>query len=82
MFLAVSASCLGRIMSEILEEKKKPLFARALEDFGYKINGEGKLRKIDTATGEPGDEPFEFDVSSDPVYNQKHYEAIGEVIVF
>lgn len=35
---------------------------------------EGKLRNIET------DEPFKFEVKEgDRAYNQKHYEALGEV---
>ena len=40
----------------------------------------GQLRKIDPATGEPGDFSFEFGVMEDNNdYNQRHYEALGEV---
>lgn len=46
------------------------------------VQTEGKLRKIDPATGEAGSEPFEFNVSSDHAYNQKRYEALGEVKQF
>ncbi|XP_034239630.1 FAM172 family protein homolog CG10038 [Thrips palmi] len=55
-------------------------FPSSIRDFGYVFNSEGKLRKIDPATGEAGSEPFEFNVSSDPAYNQKRYEALGELI--
>ena len=37
---------------------------------------EGELRHIET------DDPFEFQVSLDHAYNQKRYEAIGEVKSF
>ncbi|XP_014289174.1 FAM172 family protein homolog CG10038 [Halyomorpha halys] len=55
-------------------------FPKTLEEFGYRFNDCGKLRKIDVKTGESTDTPFEFNVSPDPSYNQKHYEALGEVI--
>ncbi|KAJ4445740.1 hypothetical protein ANN_12425 [Periplaneta americana] len=42
---------------------------------------EGQLRKLDAVTGQPGDEPFEFNVSQDQSYNQKRYEALGDVSV-
>ena len=56
-------------------------FPKTLEDFGYRFNSSGKLRKIDSSTGELTDLPFEFNVSLDQSYNQKHYEAIGEVFM-
>nr|CAD7575251.1 unnamed protein product [Timema californicum] len=40
----------------------------------------GKLRKLDPDTGEPGEEPFQFVVKDDQDYNQRHYEALGEVL--
>lgn len=61
-----------------MSSKEGP-FPKTLEGFGYKFNEEGKLRKIDTATGNVTDIPFQFNVSSDPSYNQKRYEAVGEV---
>ncbi len=43
----------------------------------------GQLRKIDPDTGTTGDIPFEFDVMKDNHnYNQRHYEALGEVNQF
>lgn len=42
----------------------------------------GKLRKLDPKTNELTKEGYEFKVSEDPTYNQKHYEALGEVIFF
>ncbi|XP_073989562.1 FAM172 family protein homolog CG10038 isoform X2 [Rhodnius prolixus] len=62
-----------------MSSKEGP-FPKTLEGFGYKFNEEGKLRKIDTATGNVTDIPFQFNVSSDPSYNQKRYEAVGEVV--
>lgn len=41
---------------------------------------DGKLRQIDSTTGECTDKLFEFEVSGEHQYNQKHYEALGEVI--
>lgn len=41
---------------------------------------EGQLRQIDPSTGQCTDEPFEFAVSSQRAHNQKHYEALGDVI--
>jgi hypothetical protein len=42
---------------------------------------DGQLRKIDPNTGEPGNEPFEFHVTENQDYNQKRYEALGDVSV-
>jgi hypothetical protein len=42
---------------------------------------DGQLRKIDTDTGKPGNELFEFHVSENQDYNQKRYEALGDVSV-
>jgi len=42
---------------------------------------DGQLRKIDPNTGKPGNEPFEFHVSENQDYNQKRYEALGDVSV-
>lgn len=41
---------------------------------------EGKLRKLNSAAKTPGDMPFDFNVSKDAAYNQRHYEALGDVI--
>lgn len=57
-----------------------PEFPKTLEGFGYGFNENGKLRKLDPETGDLTNEPFEFNVSDDSDYNQKHYEALGEVI--
>ncbi|PSN35376.1 UPF0528 protein [Blattella germanica] len=56
------------------------VFPSTLHGFGYAFNKDGELRKIDPKTGEPGNDPFEFNVSEDPEYNQKSYEALGDVI--
>ena len=43
---------------------------------------DGELRQIDESTGEPGRKPFEFKVMPDNHnYNQRHYEAIGDLRV-
>ncbi|PFX16651.1 protein FAM172A-like [Stylophora pistillata] len=56
-------------------KRREDAFPDTLEGFGYKFNEEGKLRNIET------DEPFKFEVKEgDRMYNQKHYEALGEVI--
>ncbi|KAF4531846.1 hypothetical protein B566_EDAN000872 [Ephemera danica] len=56
-------------------------FPKTLAEFGYAFNADGELRKIDPATGQPGNEKFEFNVKEDDRrYNQKHYEALGDVI--
>lgn len=53
-------------------------------EFHQKIHflsaAEGKLRKLDESTGLATEEPFQFDVSKNPTYNQQRYEALGEVI--
>lgn len=40
----------------------------------------GKLCKIDPATGEPGTEPYEFNISEDHSKNEKHYNELAEQI--
>ncbi|XP_015121334.1 FAM172 family protein homolog CG10038 isoform X1 [Diachasma alloeum] len=55
-------------------------FPKALKDFGYDFDEGGKLRKIDPNTRETTNEGYEFNVSRDVHYNQKRYEALGEVI--
>ncbi|EDV26313.1 uncharacterized protein TRIADDRAFT_22252 [Trichoplax adhaerens] len=49
-------------------------FPSTLEGFGYKFDEDGELRNINSNS------PFVFDVSSSGSYNQKRYEALGEVI--
>ena len=47
----------------------------SIEEFGYEFNEDGELRSKETG------KPFNFVVKcDDPVYNQKHYEALGEVV--
>lgn len=55
-------------------------FPKSIEGFGYKFNEQGRLRKLDKQTGEITENPFEFNVSTDSSYNQRHYEALGETI--
>ncbi|XP_066591964.1 FAM172 family protein homolog CG10038 isoform X2 [Prorops nasuta] len=55
-------------------------FPKTLQEFGYGFDSGGKLRKLDPSVGTPTNEGFEFNVSDDPHYNQKHYEALGEII--
>jgi hypothetical protein len=42
---------------------------------------DGQLRKIDPNTKEAGNELFDFHVSDDQDFNQKSYEALGDVSV-
>lgn len=52
-------------------------FGENLEAFGYKFNADGELRHIETG------ERFIFDVKKgDRSFNQKHYEALGDVKSF
>jgi len=55
-------------------------FPTTLDGFGYGFNDEGQLRQIDSQTGLCTDKPFEFEISSEHQHNQKHYEALGDVI--
>ncbi|KAL1453800.1 hypothetical protein WDU94_010113 [Cyamophila willieti] len=55
-------------------------FPKTLLDFGYNFDERGELKKIDKVTGDISNSPFEFHVKDDDVYNQKHYEALGESI--
>lgn len=54
-------------------------FPKSLKEFGYDFDEDGRLRKL-SKTGLLTKEGFEFNVSEDPQYNQKRYEALGEVI--
>ncbi|XP_070542343.1 cotranscriptional regulator ARB2A homolog [Ptychodera flava] len=57
------------------EERSKHTFPDTLEEFKYKFNEDGELRHMET------DEKFIFHVKKDDhVYNQKRYEALGEII--
>lgn len=44
------------------------------------LSENGELRQIDPATGKTGDQKFEFAVNDNNNYNQRRYEALGEVI--
>ncbi|XP_035211785.1 cotranscriptional regulator FAM172A homolog [Stegodyphus dumicola] len=60
------------IMSKIIYYDE---FPKTFEEFGYKFNEFGQLQHITTG------ESFVFDVRKDDhVYNQKRYEAIGELV--
>ncbi|KAH8311333.1 hypothetical protein KR044_005728, partial [Drosophila immigrans] len=41
---------------------------------------DGKLHKIDPATGEPGQVPFEFQISQDAAENRAHYDKLANQI--
>ncbi|XP_060062754.1 cotranscriptional regulator FAM172A homolog [Ylistrum balloti] len=57
------------------KKSKEYKFPDTLEGFGYGFNDEGQLRHLETK------EAFQFQVREDDLdYNQKHYEAMGEVI--
>lgn len=45
-----------------------------------RIIAAGELRKIDPATGEPGAEPFVFNVSEVHSENQEHYDKLANQI--
>ncbi|GFR16716.1 cotranscriptional regulator FAM172A, partial [Trichonephila clavata] len=50
-------------------------FPDSFEGFGYRFNEFGQLRHITTG------EPFEFNLKKDDhLYNQKRYEALGEIV--
>lgn len=40
---------------------------------------EGRLRKLNE-NGEPGDEPFQFNISDNHEECQKHYDELGEAV--
>lgn len=65
----------------VMVSRGESTFPKTLEDFGYRFNEYGRLRQIDRNSGDLTDRGFEFNVSSEPDFNQKHYEAIGEVCV-
>ncbi|OWF48694.1 hypothetical protein KP79_PYT14798 [Mizuhopecten yessoensis] len=57
------------------KKSKEYEFPDTLADFGYGFNDEGQLRHLETK------EAYQFQVREDDLeYNQKHYEAIGEII--
>lgn len=53
---------------------------KTITDFGYGFNEAGIIKKL-KEDGKPGEEGFEFNISSDHAVNQKHYDALGEVSV-
>lgn len=54
--------------------EKSEEFPNTLQGFNYRFNEEGKMRHTET------DSAFEMAVTEDATYNQKRYEALGEVI--
>lgn len=57
------------------KSKEAKTFPDTLAAFGYQFDKDGKLKNIETG------EEFEFVVrEGDQNYNQKHYEALGEVL--
>lgn len=73
--LFVSSAAMSSTSSRSLEA-----FPSSIQEFGYEFNKEGKLRQLDPLTREITEEPFVFNVSADPKYNQARYEALGELI--
>ncbi|KPU79449.1 uncharacterized protein Dana_GF17730, isoform B [Drosophila ananassae] len=51
-----------------------------LRNFGYAFDDTGVLRKIDPATGEPGNDQFSYNVSNDATENEKHYQKLADQI--
>ncbi|TDG44185.1 hypothetical protein AWZ03_009415 [Drosophila navojoa] len=66
-------------MSEPCTNSSQEAIAR-LREFGYAFNEAGELRKIDVASGKPGDLPYEFKISDNPATNQEHYEQLANQI--
>ncbi|XP_026749981.2 FAM172 family protein homolog CG10038 [Galleria mellonella] len=58
---------------------KKMESIKTMKDLGYGFNIDGQLRKLDT-DGQPGDEPFQFNVSDQHQECQAHYEKLGDAI--
>lgn len=57
------------------KEKIEEGFPDTLSDFGYAFDKDGKLKNKETG------KPFQFVVrEGDHSYNQRHYEALGEVV--
>ncbi|XP_001994577.2 FAM172 family protein homolog CG10038 [Drosophila grimshawi] len=63
-------------MEEVTASTCDEAIAR-LREFGYAFNDSGQLRKIDAASGEPGDQPFEFNISTNRRENEEHYEKLA-----
>ncbi|XP_062873965.1 cotranscriptional regulator ARB2A homolog isoform X3 [Trichomycterus rosablanca] len=63
-------------LDELMKKEEPPLiFPKTLEDFGYAFNENGQLRHMETG------ELFVFNYKQDMHrWNQKRYEALGEII--
>ena len=65
---------------ENVDAKGEFKFPKTLKEFGYGFNKNGQMRQLDEK-GELTEEGFKFEVrAGDKSFNQKHYEALGEVI--
>lgn len=53
--------------------------SKSVGDLGYGFNTNGQLRKINE-NGQPGNEPFQFNISDDHQECQAHYEILGAAI--
>ncbi|XP_039191637.1 cotranscriptional regulator FAM172A isoform X3 [Crotalus tigris] len=76
-FVVSKTDLLSRIdLDELMKKDEPPLeFADTLEGFEYTFNEKGQLRHIKTG------EPFVFNYREDlHRWNQKRYEALGEII--
>ena len=63
------------ILKKMSDEEENYDFPKTLTDFGYKFNEAGQLRNIETDNG------FNFEErAGNHKYNQKRYEAIGDII--
>ncbi|KAK3919597.1 Cotranscriptional regulator FAM172A [Frankliniella fusca] len=69
-----------RVISAEMSCSATKKFPSSIRKFGYAFNSDGKLCQLDPISGDLTDKPFEFNVSPDPTYNQKRYEALGELI--
>ncbi|XP_074650617.1 cotranscriptional regulator ARB2A-like [Tubulanus polymorphus] len=80
--MAVSDESLGSLTEDVPklwaspdDPPVVPEFPETLEGFKYKFNDKGQLRHIETG------EPFIFNVRPEGVsYNQRRYEALGEIV--
>ncbi|XP_062125039.1 FAM172 family protein homolog CG10038 isoform X2 [Drosophila sulfurigaster albostrigata] len=68
-----------QVMAEPKAVNSQEAIAR-LREFGYGFTEDGKLHKIDPATGEPGEEPFVFQISEDAAVNREHYDKLANQI--
>ncbi|XP_071168017.1 cotranscriptional regulator ARB2A-like isoform X2 [Mytilus edulis] len=75
LFLSLLASC-GTIKCKMFEDEEEDYdFPTTLGGFGYHFNEDGQLRNIETGNG------YNFVEKEDNHrYNQKRYEAIGDII--